>query len=89
MIVTADHGNADEMYERSKKGGGFQTNESGSPRAKTSHTLNPVPVYVFAPGVPLAIDPEVGGAGLANLAATVLHLLGYERPDGYLPSILK
>ncbi len=88
MLVTADHGNADEMFERDKKSGGFQLGESGRPKAKTSHTLNPVPVHLFAPGIDLRIDPSVESPGLANHAATVLHLLGYERPDGYLPSIL-
>ncbi|MBC7174088.1 MAG: 2,3-bisphosphoglycerate-independent phosphoglycerate mutase, partial [Polyangiaceae bacterium] len=66
MLVTADHGNADEMYERDKKSGGFQTNASGRPKAKTSHTLNPVPVHLFAPGVDLRIDRGVAAAGLAN-----------------------
>lgn len=39
LIITADHGNADEMYEETK---GNET-----PRAKTSHTLNPVPFIIY------------------------------------------
>ncbi len=89
MIVTADHGNADEMFERDKKSKKPMLDAKGRPRPKTSHTLNPVPFHVFAPGYELAIDSGVKRPGLANIAATVLQLMGYERPDGYEPSLLK
>src|SRR5690606_17604507 len=57
LLVTADHGNADEMYERGKDGTIARTAE-GRPRAKTSHTLNPVPFHLFAPSLPgLALRP--------------------------------
>jgi len=90
-LVTADHGNADEMYMRDKKTGGFQTDEVGRPKAKTSHTLNPVPFALFDPRgefglVDVATLPDV--PGLANVAATVLGLLGFDAPDGYRPSLL-
>ena len=88
MIVTADHGNADLMYELDKKTGEVLTKADGSPRAKTSHTLNPVPCHVFAPGVDLAIK-EVERPGLANVAASLLFLMGREAPEGYLPSFLE
>ena len=89
MIVLADHGNADGMLERNKKTGELSRNPDGSPKAKTSHTLNPVPFHLFAPGVELAIDPAVKAPGLSNVAATVLHLMGYAAPEGYDPSILR
>ncbi|MCS6971261.1 MAG: alkaline phosphatase family protein, partial [Planctomycetes bacterium] len=89
VIVTADHGNADEMYEMDKKGGVKM--EQGRPKAKTSHTLNPVPFIIS--------DPEFGGRyrlrddlprrGLANVAATVLDLLGYAAPEDYEPSLIR
>jgi 2,3-bisphosphoglycerate-independent phosphoglycerate mutase len=62
-------------------------NDDGSPRRRTSHTLNPVPLHVFAPGHDLRL---AGGQkpGLANLAATVLQLLGYAAPEDYRPSLL-
>jgi 2,3-bisphosphoglycerate-independent phosphoglycerate mutase len=90
MIVTADHGNCDEMFELDKKTGDFQRNGEGRLRKKTSHTLNQVPCYIYAPDDPsLELDPSVGAPGLANVSATILQLLGFERPEGYEPSLLK
>jgi 2,3-bisphosphoglycerate-independent phosphoglycerate mutase len=90
LIVTADHGNADEMYERDKKTGRVQTDASGRPKPKTSHTLSPVPFHLYAPGYPdLALEPGMADAGLAHVAATVLHLLGFAAPEDYLPSLLR
>ncbi len=90
LVVTADHGNADDMFERDKKTGAIQRFEDGRPKQKTSHSLNPVPFLVYAPEAQerLAVDERVEDPGLANIAATVLLLLGYERPEGYEPSIL-
>ena len=91
LIITADHGNADEMYEFDKKSGTFKTGADGVRAAKTSHTLNPVPCHVYAPvlervnGLRMA---DVHAAGLANVAATSLFLLGLERPEGFEPSLL-
>ena len=89
MIVLADHGNADGMIERNKKTGELTRKADGSYRAKTSHTLNPVPFHLFAPGWDFTIDDTVTAPGLSNVAATVLHLMGYAAPAGYDPSILR
>jgi 2,3-bisphosphoglycerate-independent phosphoglycerate mutase len=89
LLVLADHGNADEMYERDKKSGKVQVDASGKPKAKTSHTLNPVPCFLYAPSAPaLRFAEGLPNAGLGNVAATVLHLLGYAAPGDYLPSLL-
>jgi 2,3-bisphosphoglycerate-independent phosphoglycerate mutase len=89
LLVTADHGNADEMYERDKKSGKPLVDASGRPKAKTSHTLSPVPLHLYAPGYPeLRLRGDLPAAGLANVAATVLHLLGYAAPADYEPSLL-
>lgn len=88
LVVTADHGNADEMYEHDKKGA-IARDESGRPRVKTSHTLNQVPFYVYAPGVTgLTLNPAIEKPGLGNVAATDFNLLGFEAPADYLPSLL-
>ena len=87
LIVTADHGNADEMFELDKSGAP-KRDADGAPKKRTSHTLNPVPLHVFAPGYELAIDAPAA-PGLANLAATVLQLLGHAAPEDYHPSLLK
>ncbi|MGH0034211.1 MAG: 2,3-bisphosphoglycerate-independent phosphoglycerate mutase [Myxococcota bacterium] len=88
LLVTADHGNADDMFERDKKTGQPKRGVGGRPKAKTSHSLNPVPFHVFAPGVELAPNPKVKAPGLANVAATVLHLMGYRAPEDYEPSLI-
>jgi 2,3-bisphosphoglycerate-independent phosphoglycerate mutase len=88
LVVTADHGNCDDMYERDKKTGEPTIDGAGRPVAKTSHSLNRVPFYVFAPGADLRLDPNAADPGLANLAATLLQLLGYAAPDDYAPSLL-
>ena len=88
LIVTADHGNADEMFELDKNGKP-KLDDRGAPRTRTSHTLNPVPCHVFAPGQDLRMRGDLGSRGLANLAATLLHLLGYEAPEGYHPTLLE
>jgi 2,3-bisphosphoglycerate-independent phosphoglycerate mutase len=87
LIVTADHGNADEMYERAKDGS-VTRDSSGRPRVKTSHTLNPVPLFVYAPGVAGLKLANIDKPGLGNVAATNLNLLGFEAPTDYMPSLV-
>ncbi len=88
LIVTADHGNADEMFELDKKTGEPKRDASGRLQAKTSHTLNPVPCWIHAPGRSVTLR-DLPSPGLANLAATVLHLMGYEAPEDYHRSLLR
>ncbi len=88
MIVTADHGNADEMFELTKSGD-FALLEDGTRKPKTSHTLNAVPFHVYAPGYDLHLGEAAKGAGLANVAATSMHLMGFKPPTDYLPSVLR
>ncbi len=88
LIVTADHGNADCMFEIDKKTGEPARDTEGRIKPKTSHTLNAVPMHVFAPGQSLTLDASVGQPGLAHVAATVLDLLGYAAPDDYAPSLI-
>jgi 2,3-bisphosphoglycerate-independent phosphoglycerate mutase len=87
-IITADHGNADEMYELDKKGQPVSDGAGGF-KAKTSHTLNPVPCILY--------DNQTNGAlrlrtdkkfGLSALAATTANLLGYDAPSGWDDSLL-
>jgi 2,3-bisphosphoglycerate-independent phosphoglycerate mutase len=88
-IITADHGNADEMYELDKKGN-VTRNAEGRTKAKTSHTLNPVPFVLISgenPGYQLRQD--LPKAGLSNVAATVLNLLGFDAPEDYDPSLIE
>jgi 2,3-bisphosphoglycerate-independent phosphoglycerate mutase len=90
-IVTADHGNADDMYERDKTGGIKVDKDSGRPRSRTSHSLNPVPFVIYDPRDPQrgALRDDLPDAGLANIAATALNLLGFEAPQDYEASLLR
>jgi 2,3-bisphosphoglycerate-independent phosphoglycerate mutase len=81
-LITADHGNADEMYELDKKSGEPKKNKDGSPKAKTSHTLNPVPFIIYDNFYKDAYEVKLGREdfGLSAVAATTVNLLGYEAP---------
>jgi 2,3-bisphosphoglycerate-independent phosphoglycerate mutase len=92
LIVTADHGNADEMFQHGKNGEVVRDSVSGRPVVKTSHTLNPVPFFIHDPrrGNAYEIDPErAAGAGIASVTATCLELLGFAPPADLAPSLLR
>lgn len=80
-LITADHGNADEMYEIDKKTGEPKCDKSGNCKAKTSHTLNAVPFIFYDNFYQNNYKVKTDGKfGLSNVAATVVNLLGYEAP---------
>ncbi len=89
LVVTADHGNADDKVERDAHGQPTY-DSAGLPVGRTAHSLNPVPFIVadFAGDLP-ALRTDLAGAGLANVAATILQLLGIPVPDDYEPSVLE
>jgi 2,3-bisphosphoglycerate-independent phosphoglycerate mutase len=87
LIVTADHGNADEMFELDKNNA-FALDKAGKRKNKTSHTLNRVPFYVYAPSVELRITDAVARPTLSNVAATALQLMGYSAPSDFEPGLL-
>ncbi|MGL4409548.1 MAG: 2,3-bisphosphoglycerate-independent phosphoglycerate mutase [Zoogloea sp.] len=88
-LITADHGNADEMYELDKKTKQPALNKDGSFKSKTAHTLNPVPLILFDPvsGGKLALK-QTETAGLSSIAATVANLLGLEKHADWDESVL-
>jgi 2,3-bisphosphoglycerate-independent phosphoglycerate mutase len=80
-VITADHGNADEMFTIDKK---------GAKSVKTAHSINPVPFMIYDPlyqGEYRMAD--IKEKGLSNVAATLLNLLGYEKPREYDPSLIE
>ncbi|MDX2090458.1 MAG: 2,3-bisphosphoglycerate-independent phosphoglycerate mutase [Kofleriaceae bacterium] len=92
LVVTADHGNADEMFQRDKHGRIQRDKKTGEPVVKTSHTLNPVPFMIDDPvrGDRYEIDPDrAKSAGIANVTATCIELLGFVPPDDLEPSLLR
>lgn len=87
LILTADHGNSDDMYERKK--GELILDENGTPRAKTSHSLNPVPFLLFDPLYAGEYSRDFrSGLGISSVTASCISLLGYHPPEGYDPSII-
>jgi len=90
MILTADHGNADDMVEVNKKTGKVTYKEDGQPKSKTSHSLNPVPCIIVDTDYQKDYKTTLKkGLGIASLAATCIELLGYEAPEDYEPSVLE
>jgi 2,3-bisphosphoglycerate-independent phosphoglycerate mutase len=84
LVVTADHGNADQMLEHGA---------DGRDEIRTSHSLNPVPFAIFDPRSPEQAPPvrppdPAHPFGLGHVASTCLELLGLSAPVDYLPSLL-
>ena len=79
-IITADHGNADCMW----------TEKKGKRSPMVAHTLNPVPCIVVDYSQKNTFSlAAVEQPGLANVAATLCVLLGYQPPDFYAPSLVQ
>lgn len=87
-VVVADHGNADDMAQRDKHGAPL-VDKDGRVQPKTSHTLAPVPFCIGGPGLDATLRTDVAVPGLANVAATVLELLGFSPPADFQCSLLE
>jgi len=79
MLVTADHGNADEMLEKNKK---------GELQVRTAHSLNLVPFIIVDDDNKYDIV-EDDNLGLSNVAATVTKMLGVNAPKCWNKPIIK
>ena len=88
-LITADHGNADEMFETDKKGN-IKTDKDGHRKAKTSHTLNRVPLIIYdnQSSDKYQIKEDKGQFGLSNVAATAVNLLGFKAPSMWDESVI-
>ena len=78
LIVTADHGNSDQMLEKNKK---------GQVEVRTAHSLNPVPFIIYDKDA--RHEMKEGAFGLANVAPTVAGLMGIKPYDSWEESMLK
>ena len=89
-LITADHGNADEMYETDKKGQP-EAGKDGSFKSKTSHTLNAVPLIIYDNfySDKYTVKADEGKFGLSNVAATAVNFLGYEAPSMWDESVIE
>ncbi|KVH95002.1 2,3-bisphosphoglycerate-independent phosphoglycerate mutase-like [Cynara cardunculus var. scolymus] len=88
-VVTADHGNAEDMVKRNKKGEPIL--KDGKVQILTSHTLQPVPIAIGGPGLiaGAGFRKDVPSGGLANVAATVMNLHGFVAPDDYETTLIE
>jgi len=95
IVITADHGNSDDMYEHDKKTGAVSLHADGTPKAKTAHSLNPVPCVIYDPERKGEYPAKSGegdlneGLGISSIAATCIQLLGYIPPADYDKSVVK
>ena len=60
----------------------------GNYKAKTSHTLNPVPCYIYDNFYGDSYTFNEGDFGLANVAATVVTMMGYDAPEMWEKSLI-
>jgi 2,3-bisphosphoglycerate-independent phosphoglycerate mutase len=88
LLVTADHGNADEKWMRDKKTGAPVLGPDGHPVPRTSHSLHPVPFVVCDPRGALKLR-EQASPGLAAIGTTVLELCGLVAPEDYVPGLVE
>jgi len=89
-VVTADHGNAEDMVKRNKTGQP-QLDKGGKIQILTSHTCQPVPIAIGGPGLApgCRFRRDIPTGGLANVAATVMNLHGFEAPGDYEPTLIE
>ena len=74
LIVTADHGNAEEMIDKNNK-------------PKTAHTTNKVPFIITNNKMKFKI--KEGDFGLANVASTITTLINVPKNPNWLESIIE
>ena len=92
LLITADHGNVEEMFQLDRKKGAYKVDAAGVRVSSTSHSLNPVPLILVDPAGewtladPRRADGVVGG--IAQIGGTLLALCGLEVPGHYLPSLV-
>ncbi|MDX8392754.1 MAG: 2,3-bisphosphoglycerate-independent phosphoglycerate mutase [Mariprofundaceae bacterium] len=86
-LITADHGNVEEMR--------VQTESGDEP--STKHSINPVPCILFDSAYddsyrlrqPTEGDDVLATPGLSHIAATMLTMLGQDAPDNLQPSLIE
>ena len=76
VLITADHGNADQMTETKK----------GKTSVRTAHSLNPVPFIIYDKDNNWTV--KEGSFGLANVAPTVVKMMGLTAPDCWEDSMV-
>lgn len=89
LLVTSDHGNADEMFDAKEEDSPGWESGLVKLRPKTAHTLSPVPLYIFDPAPRKWRLTPVKERTLSHVANTVLKMMGLPENELYLPSLVK
>jgi 2,3-bisphosphoglycerate-independent phosphoglycerate mutase len=90
LIVTADHGNADQMYEVDKRTGLYAVDAKGRRKIRPSHSLNPVPFVLHDASGQWALSQPGELAGcLAQVGSSLLQLCRVPVPSSYLSSLIR
>ena len=76
VLITADHGNADQMTETKK----------GKTSIRTAHSLNPVPFIIY--DTDKVWQVKDGAYGLANVAPTIVKMMGLTAPQCWEDSMV-
>jgi 2,3-bisphosphoglycerate-independent phosphoglycerate mutase len=87
LLITADHGNCEVLIERDKNGAPL-LDTHGVAVPKKSHTLSPVPFIAIDYSNRTITTGGVSDAGISNVAATILALMGQPIPADYRPALL-
>jgi 2,3-bisphosphoglycerate-independent phosphoglycerate mutase len=89
LLITADHGNCDDMLDvKPGQASGWEALDAALP-PKTSHSLSPVPFYLYDPAGMNHYQLRQGQAHtLANVANTVIQLMGLEPCERYEPGLI-
>ncbi|MCO5604563.1 hypothetical protein L7F22_058731 [Adiantum nelumboides] len=90
-LVTADHGNAEDMVKRNLKTGQPVLDKNGKIQILTSHTCAPVSIAIGGLGLILGVRfrKDIPHGGLANVAATIMNLHGFQAPPDYERSLIE
>ena len=84
LVITADHGNADEMLVKNKQ---------GSWESSTKHSLNPVPFVIYDPKYKQQYQLQAHGPrinlNLSHVAATLFILMGEAPPNDINDSLFR
>jgi len=88
LLVTSDHGNAEQMYEVVRGTGEYRRDAQGARVPRTSHSLNPIPFSVVDPRGKWKLA-HPASPSLAHIGSTLLTLAGMDLPRGFVPSLLE
>ena len=92
FVLTADHGNADEMLQWNSKKGVYKIDSNGDSMVSTAHSRNRVPFVVVdcsSGARSLRVVEDSEKLGLSSIGSTILALCGVQIPEGWSQSLVR